>query len=219
VEFPYKDYYKNVIIGKVADNATLLEPRGRRLVTTIATTHASPSASRRSRSKVDLLAMPGLKTLVNRRRNSGTETQAPLVKQNGSSGNLIKPAASMASLRKYETVLTVTGVLRSSSSSSSVEPLQPVNRLRVPQESTSRFCSRCSSILTLASTSRYSLNSSTGGFIPILKETLLLCKLCLAEVPSKDACCIEDCKCSFCAEVRKLILFSGNIGIFNCTSK
>ncbi|KAH0812594.1 hypothetical protein GEV33_010197 [Tenebrio molitor] len=187
-------------IGKVADNATLLEPRGRRLVTTIATTHASPSASRRSRSKVDLLAMPGLKTLVNRRRNSGTETQAPLVKQNGSSGNLIKPAASMASLRKYETVLTVTGVLRSSSSSSSVEPLQPVNRLRVPQESTSRFCSRCSSILTLASTSRYSLNSSTGGFIPILKETLLLCKLCLAEVPSKDACCIEDCKCSFCAE-------------------
>ncbi|CAH1366358.1 probable E3 ubiquitin-protein ligase RNF144A isoform X1 [Tenebrio molitor] len=186
--------------GKVADNATLLEPRGRRLVTTIATTHASPSASRRSRSKVDLLAMPGLKTLVNRRRNSGTETQAPLVKQNGSSGNLIKPAASMASLRKYETVLTVTGVLRSSSSSSSVEPLQPVNRLRVPQESTSRFCSRCSSILTLASTSRYSLNSSTGGFIPILKETLLLCKLCLAEVPSKDACCIEDCKCSFCAE-------------------
>lgn len=194
------------VSGKVADNATLLDPRGRRLVNATASIHAAPSASRRSRSKVDLLAMPGLKSIVNRRRNSGSETQAPLVKQNGTSGSLIKPAASLASLRKYETVLALTGVLRSSSSSSSVDqPLQPVNRLRESdqsQETVARLCSRCSSILTLASTSRYSLNSSTGGFVPVLKDTLLLCKLCLVEVPSKDACCIEDCKCSFCAEVR-----------------
>lgn len=92
---------------------------------------------------------------------------------------------------------------RSSSSSSSIEPLQPLNRLRVsPHASLARMCSRCSSLLTLASTSRYSLNSSTGGFVQVPSdEPPLLCKLCLVEVPSKDVVRIEQCNCAFCREV------------------
>lgn len=124
------------------------------------------------------------------------------MRRDGSCGNLIRPATSLASLRKCETVLTLTNVLRSSSSSSSMEPLQPVNRLRLsPPTSLSRTCSRCSSLLTLASSSRYSLNTSTGGFVPVPDGPPLLCKLCLAEVPLKDACPIQQCNCSFCTEV------------------
>ncbi|KAJ8977677.1 hypothetical protein NQ317_010416, partial [Molorchus minor] len=91
---------------------------------------------------------------------------------------------------------------RASSSSSSIEPLQPINRLRIsPHESHSRMCSRCSSLLTLASSSRYSLNSSTGGFIPVPPEDpLVLCKLCLIEVPSMAIMHIQQCDCTFCTE-------------------
>lgn len=61
------------------------------------------------------------------------------------------------------------------------EPLQPVNRLRVPPPghghgahgghhglgAASRVCSRCSSILSLASSSRYSLHASAASFTPL----------------------------------------------------
>lgn len=196
---------------KVAEGAALLEPRGRRLNTAavIPATHApTTNAQKRPRNRLDLLTMPGIKSLVNRRRNSGegVETSVPLVRRDGSVSNLIRPTASLASIRKCETVLALTSVLRSSSSSSSVEPMQPVNRLRVspsPHGSTQRMCSRCSSLLTLASSSRYSLNSSTGGFVPVQDDPPLLCKLCLVEVPSKDACQIQQCNCSFCIECMK----------------
>ncbi|XP_050517258.1 E3 ubiquitin-protein ligase RNF19A [Diabrotica virgifera virgifera] len=209
--------------GKVADHAALLEPRGRRVVTTsIAVPHASqpigPSPSApiinnqrppKSRSE-QLFGMPGIKSLLGtRRRNNGLEgPQSPLVsrKENGTSTMpAVRPASSLASLRKCETVLALTGYLRSASSSSSIEPLQPVNRLRVsPHESHLRMCSRCSSLLTLASSSRYSLNSSTGGFVPVpAGEPPTLCKLCLTDVPSQDVMRIEQCECAFCLECMK----------------
>ncbi|KAJ8915856.1 hypothetical protein NQ315_004670 [Exocentrus adspersus] len=205
--------------GKVADHATLLESRGRRLVAAAvphAPSPATPVVPRRSRSRVDpLLAMPGIKSLLSggasRRRGSGVETHAPLVKRPngvaaiGEAIPIIKPASSLANLRKCETVLALTGYLRSSSSSSSIEPLQPINRLRVsPHGSHSRMCSRCSSLLTLASNSRYSLNSATGGFVPVPPDAPpVLCKLCLAEVPSNSIVRIQQCDCAFCTECMK----------------
>lgn len=203
---------------KVADISTLLEPRGRRPIatTTNSTTGATtklnntsipiphaPTQQKRNRAR-ELFAMPGLKTLVTRRRNSGagiTESAVPLVNKKDVTPS-IRPTTSLASLKKCETVLALTNVLRSSSSSSSIEKILPVNRLRLsPTNSNSRICSRCSSLLSLASSSRYSLNTSTGGFIQVNNESLLLCKLCLVEVPSKNACNLQQCKCSFCAQV------------------
>ncbi|XP_074028231.1 probable E3 ubiquitin-protein ligase RNF144A [Leptinotarsa decemlineata] len=204
--------------GKVADQTALIEPRGRRIVTTsTASPHAPPSGSvparRPSRSRAEpLFAMPGIKSLLNgRRRNSGLENpQSPLVGKRrqanaGETVPVVKPASSLASLRKCETVLALTGYLRSSSSSSSIEPLQPINRLRVsPHASHSRMCSRCSSLLTLASSSRYSLNTIGAGFVPVPPEDPpLLCKLCLAEVPLKDIVRIQQCDCAFCVECMK----------------
>lgn len=190
----------------MADNTQILEPQGRRRVTSIALPHVSPSPSRRSCSKVDFKAMPGIKSLVGSRDKYGSgaevETSLPLVKRDQQpKGQIIKQCRSLANLRKCETVLALTGVLKSSSSTSSVEPLHPVNRLRIQSAgSCSRLCSRCSSLLTLASSSKYSLNSC-AGFVPVKDEPNLLCKLCLAEVPSKEVYKIKQCNCSFCLEV------------------
>ncbi|XP_065161605.1 probable E3 ubiquitin-protein ligase RNF144A-A [Atheta coriaria] len=159
----------------------------------------------------NFLAMPGLKSLVTRRRNSGSAepSSVPLVRRNGSSSNLVRSAASLASLRKCETVLALTGVLRTSSSSSDLEPIRPVNRLREStlEGSHSRICSRCSSLLSLASTSRYSLDAAGGGFVQVTKEDdetrTILCKLCLVEVPFKHAIRLQQCNCSFCSECMK----------------
>lgn len=190
---------------KVAEQTSLSEARGRRLAAPIPIPHAPTTGARRNRTR-DLWAMPGLKSLVSRRRNSGagTDSAVPLVRCDGN--NIIKPAASQASLRKCETVLALANVLRSSSSSSSIEPILPVNRLRVsPNNSDSRVCSRCSSLLSLASGSKYSLNASTGSFVPVPEQPPLLCKLCLIEVPFREASCIQECQCSFCINVRQKI--------------
>lgn len=58
---------------KVAESTkTLLEPKNRRLVTnTIAATHVSSTPNHRPRTRLELLDMPGLKSLVRGRRNSG----------------------------------------------------------------------------------------------------------------------------------------------------
>ncbi|GLH05748.1 Potential E3 ubiquitin-protein ligase ariadne-1 [Gryllus bimaculatus] len=121
-------------------------------------------------------------------------------------------------MRKCETVLALSNLgamLRSASSSRTtmhVEPLKPVNRLRVPPQSplggsTSRMCSRCSSLLSMASSSRYSLNT-TGGFVqcgttPPGETQTLLCKLCLVEVPVVSTCEILQCGCCFCKDCMK----------------
>ncbi|XP_045462913.1 probable E3 ubiquitin-protein ligase RNF144A-A [Harmonia axyridis] len=192
--------------GKVADNTQTLEQRGRRLVTSIPLPHVSPSSPPRSCSKVDFKAMPGIKSFVGAaakdRSPAEIETSLPLVKRDEHPrGEIIKQCRSLANLRRCDTLLALTGVLKSSSSTSSVEPLHPVNRLRPPSVggSNCRLCSRCSSLLTLASSSKYSLNSC-AGFVPVKDEPNLLCKLCLAEVPSKDVYMIKQCNCSFCLE-------------------
>ncbi|XP_066256393.1 E3 ubiquitin-protein ligase RNF144A-like isoform X1 [Euwallacea similis] len=142
------------------------------------------------------------------RRGSGGGESDQLVKKNGQPPTIIKSAGSFASLRKCETVLALTGILRSTSSSSSIEPLQPHNRLRVPPNCAhSRLCSRCSSLLSLASESRYSLDSAAGGFIrvPSTPEVPppILCKLCLDEVPVVFIVRIKQCDCAFCSKCMK----------------
>jgi hypothetical protein len=129
-------------------------------------------------------------------------------------------------MRKCETVLALpsfgAAMLRSASSSRTtihLEPLRPVNRLRVPPHysssglfpnagggSVNRMCSRCSSLLSMASSSRYSLNTAGGGFVPCSpgagqQEQFVLCKLCLGEVPISKTTEIIQCGCSFCKDV------------------
>ncbi|XP_058807550.1 probable E3 ubiquitin-protein ligase RNF144A [Phymastichus coffea] len=71
---------------------------------------------------------------------------------------------------------------------------RPVNR--------SRVCSRCSSLLSLASSSRYSL--AAGNFVPAATSQQqigrLLCKLCLSDVTLSQTFSIEDCGCSYCKD-------------------
>ncbi|XP_018321250.1 probable E3 ubiquitin-protein ligase RNF144A-A isoform X2 [Agrilus planipennis] len=185
-----------------------MENQNHHLMTTLATPHATTQKTCWPRSRVDFLAMPELKSLVNKRRNSGSGLEAdstsPLVQNKPSSSSAIRPSASLASLKKCEMLLASTGLLKPAVSTNSTEKIQPMNRLRVsPSGSTSRLCSRCSSLLTLASSSRYSLNVSTGGFEPVTEKTWLLCKLCLTEVPSHNIYRLKQCNCSFCMQCMK----------------
>ncbi|XP_066993080.1 E3 ubiquitin-protein ligase RNF144B [Anabrus simplex] len=214
-------------------------------------TREAADVSRRSR--IDLLLMPSLKSLVSRRpsssRGSSSRGAADMGGSSSSSGvtsaNKSKSAAAMvplmrrdpscssmngaasasggsgggggglgvnggasSNMRKCETVLALSSLLRSASSSRTtlhVEPLKAVNRLRV-SPGPSRMCSRCSSLLSMASSSRYSLN--TAGFVPVpspepLPLPLLLCKLCLSEVPASNTCHINHCNCTFCKDCIK----------------
>lgn len=198
--------------GKVAEHASLLDPSSKSRPTSVV-------AARQSRPPPPIINEPvpthspestggGLLSRLRKgRRGSGGEGDQ-LVKKNGQPPALLKPAGSLASLKKCETVLALTGILRSASSSSSIEPLQPQNRLRVPPDGAhSRLCSRCSSLLTLASGSRYSLDSAAGGFIrvPPTPDAVppILCKLCLAEVPAICVVRIRQCECAFCLECMK----------------
>lgn len=126
-------------------------------------------------------------------------------------------------LRKCNTVITLT-----QSSSINIEPIKPLNRLR--NYSSIGTCSRCSSLLSLAgSSSKYSLNTSNGGFItvndgdegddddddgdkqliPAATKSLekldeiptFACKLCLGEIKLDNSTKISQCGCLFCSEV------------------
>jgi E3 ubiquitin-protein ligase RNF144 len=73
------------------------------------------------------------------------------------------------------------------------------------------MCSRCSSLLSMASSSRYSLNTAGGGFVPCnasgsLPEQNVLCKLCLGEVPVSKTSEIVQCGCTFCKDVSKVLI-------------
>lgn len=153
-------------------------------------------------------------------RGSGMISDVPSGEQGASGGG---------NMRKCETMLTLSSfgaaLQRSASSSRTtihVEPLRPVNRLRVLPHysssglspnvgggSVSRMCSRCSSLLSMASSSRYSLNTAGGGFVPCSPggnqpDQNLLCKLCLGDVPSSMAYEINQCGCTFCKDVSKV---------------
>lgn len=138
------------------------------------------------RSGIDLV-MPSLKSLVSmatlsRRRSSSTTAL------NSSRG---EPARLPSSAKS----VTALPLLRDPP-----PPLRPVNRLRV---SSAKMCSRCSSILSMASSSRYSIN--TAGFVPVSEcRESVMCKLCLVDVPSNLTWTLQHCSCTFCIEVSSL---------------
>lgn len=68
---------------------------------------------------------------------------------------------------------------------------RPINR--------SRVCSRCSSLLSLASSSRYSL--AAGNFVPTGSQQTVLCKICLIEVSLPNTATLEQCGCAYCKDV------------------
>lgn len=142
----------------------------------------------------------------------------PLLKRDGSSTSLYANKTSDRSgMRKCETVLALTH------STSNLEPMKPLNRLRSP----SITCSRCSSLLSLAAnSSRYSLHylngtnfdpsgtndaanaiattSTTSPSINSSRASLLstaVCKLCLADVRPNKRTKLSQCGCEFCTEV------------------
>lgn len=98
----------------------------------------------------------------------------PLLRKNGSCSSLHAPKRSAPfggvdyiGLRKCETVLALTNsTYRDTGGGSSDGPIRPLNRLRNNCGSIAT-CSRCSSLLSLAAGSKYSLNLSGGGFIPV----------------------------------------------------
>jgi len=101
----------------------------------------------------------------------------------GSSGSWI--SLGPGALRKCETAVGL--------STSALEG-RPINR--------SRVCSRCSSLLSLASSSRYSL--AAGNFVPAgSQQTIgrIFCKLCLVDISFSKIFKIEGCGCFYCKDV------------------
>ncbi|XP_024080851.1 E3 ubiquitin-protein ligase RNF144A isoform X2 [Cimex lectularius] len=102
----------------------------------------------------------------------------------GSSGG------SSDALRKVHTVLAL-----------SEEPMRPVNRLRHHNI----MCSRCSSLLSMASSSRYSITTD-GNYVqvgrsssPVPPSPTILCKVCLSTIPESSMWTLQ-CSCIFCIE-------------------
>ncbi|XP_050293584.1 E3 ubiquitin-protein ligase RNF144A isoform X2 [Anthonomus grandis grandis] len=197
---------------KVAEQATLLDSTQKRPAIVKKKTRDRPPVPIHTESDAAANCggggmLPRLR-LKGRRESGNSDENDKLVHKNGQPPTILKTAASLASLRNCETVLALSGILRSASSSSSIGPLQPQNRLRVaPTSGHSRLCSRCSSLLTLASGSRYSLDSVNGFTrVPTTPEETLppiLCKLCLDEVPLLCVSRIRQCDCAFCLKCMK----------------
>ncbi|XP_039284425.1 uncharacterized protein LOC111059359 isoform X2 [Nilaparvata lugens] len=102
--------------------------------------------------------------------------------------------------RKCETVVALSSL-----------QMEPVNRLRMP----SRVCSRCSSLLSMASSSRYSIDTVTGGFVQVKPASPALCKLCLVELPPSSMWTLQQCSCVFCIEcMRAYVEFEINEGAY-----
>jgi hypothetical protein len=163
---------------------------------------------------------PSIRINGNDFRGSGIISDAPSGEQGASGGGNMRKCETMLALSSFGAAMQ-----RSASSSRTtihVEPLRPVNRLRVLPHysssglspnvgggSVSRMCSRCSSLLSMASSSRYSLNTAGGGFVPCnpggsQPDQTLLCKLCLVDVTVSMAYEINQCGCAFCKDVSKL---------------
>ncbi|KAK9502460.1 hypothetical protein O3M35_011236 [Rhynocoris fuscipes] len=102
-------------------------------------------------------------------------------------------------LRKCHTVLAL------STSNNGHEPMRPVNRLRHHNI----MCSRCSSLLSMASSSRYSIQE--GSYVQVNSapaaaasktEPSIVCKLCLSSVPYSSTWTLQ-CSCAFCKQCVK----------------
>lgn len=119
----------------------------------------------------------------------GREADAPLLRPESSASLEARGGSWMnlgpGALRKCETAVGL--------STSALEG-RPINR--------SRVCSRCSSLLSLASSSRYSL--AAGNFVPAgSQQTIgrIFCKLCLVDTSLSKTFKIEGCGCSYCKDV------------------
>ncbi|XP_073977746.1 E3 ubiquitin-protein ligase RNF144A isoform X2 [Rhodnius prolixus] len=117
--------------------------------------------------------------------------------------------AADSALRKCHTVLAL--------SATGHEPMRPVNRLRHHNI----MCSRCSSLLSMASSSRYSIqegsyvqvSSGAAGSVP-KAEPSIVCKLCLNSVPLSSTWTLQ-CSCAFCKEcVRAYVEFEISQGAY-----
>ncbi|XP_029659491.1 probable E3 ubiquitin-protein ligase RNF144A [Formica exsecta] len=118
----------------------------------------------------------------------GKEVDAPLLRPESSASLEARGGSWMSlgpgALRKCETAVGL--------STSALEG-RPINR--------SRVCSRCSSLLSLASSSRYSL--AAGNFVPAgSQQTIgrIFCKLCLVDISLSKTFKIEGCGCSYCKD-------------------
>ncbi|XP_065348724.1 probable E3 ubiquitin-protein ligase RNF144A isoform X1 [Cloeon dipterum] len=122
------------------------------------------------------------------------------MKRDSSCGSLLlglrpslNPGRSSLSMRKCETVMAL----------SSLEPIKPLNRLRVAS-SRNLHCSRCSSLASMRFSSRYSINTVVES--PTTQN--LLCKICLTEVPQAQTTTLQLCQCVFCTEcLRQYVSF------------
>lgn len=123
------------------------------------------------------------------------EADAPLLRPESSASLEARGGSWMSlgpgALRKCETAVGL--------STSALEG-RPINR--------SRVCSRCSSLLSLASSSRYSL--AAGNFVPASSQQTIgriFCKLCLVDISLSKSFKIGGCGCSYCKDVSvKLII-------------
>ncbi|XP_046616738.1 E3 ubiquitin-protein ligase RNF144A [Neodiprion virginianus] len=126
-----------------------------------------------------------------------TPVEKPLL-PGGANTPLLRPESCASLEAKGSWVNLGPGVLRKCETTVGLSTLalegRPVNR--------SRVCSRCSSLLSLASSSRYSL--AAGNFVPASSQSIaagkLRCKLCLADVPTTDTTRIESCGCAYCKD-------------------
>lgn len=143
-----------------------------------------------SKSKIDLL-MPSLRSLVTLARGKSSSATSLHNPGSAESWSHLECVRDGEPIRKYNTMITLSNVVLNRPAG-----IKPVNRLR-----DTAICSRCSSVLSLAaSSSRYSLGS-TSSFVTHRDQPIVLCKVCLNEVPVKDSWTLQQCGCSYCIEV------------------
>ncbi|XP_063976915.1 probable E3 ubiquitin-protein ligase RNF144A isoform X1 [Diachasmimorpha longicaudata] len=129
-------------------------------------------------------------------RNTGTNRGAdtPLLRPESSASLEARGGSWMnigpkTNLRKCETSVGL--------STLALDHNRPINR--------SRVCSRCSSLLSLASSSRYSL--AAGSFVPAAPSqgavNQFLCKICLLDVSLSKIFRIDGCGCYYCKDCMK----------------
>lgn len=159
-------------------------------------TKLAPSQKKIEKAKLSGIRLPLIRkeaSVVNlsltERTLPGKEADTPLLRPESSASLEARGGSWMnlgpGALRKCETAVGL--------STSALEG-RPINR--------SRVCSRCSSLLSLASSSRYSL--AAGNFVPAgSQQTIgrIFCKLCLVDTSLSKTFKIEGCGCSYCKDV------------------